>query len=109
MKAALLTLIAAVALSVPGSAWADGISPDDRAYARATSPALNGSFSPDDRAASRATTLDTDWQPAPTIVRLSDRSFDWTDAGVGAASGFGIALILIGALLALRRGTVATA
>lgn len=102
MKAALLILVAAAALTLGGPAWADGISPDDRAYARATVPALG----PDDRAFSRASELERDWQPAPTIVRSSHRSFDWTDAGVGAASGFGVALVLIGGMLVLRRRVV---
>lgn len=105
MKAALLILVAAAALTLAGPAWAEGIPPDDRPYARVTVPALG----PDDRAFSRASELERDWQPEPTIVRISHRSFDWTDAGVGAASGFGTALVLIGGMLVLRRRVVATA
>ena len=105
MKAALLIVVAAAALTLGGPAWAEGISPDDRAYARAPVPALGS----DDRAFSRAPELEGNRQPEPTIVRISHRSFDWTDAGVGAASGFGIALVLIGAMLVVRRRGVATA
>ena len=105
MKAALLILTAAVALVLAAPAWAEGISPDDRGYARATVPA----FGPDDRGFSRASELERNWQPAPTIVRMSHRSFDWADAGVGAASGFGIALVLTGGMLVIRRRIVATA
>lgn len=104
MKALLLILVAAAALTLGGPAWAEGMSPDDRAYARATVPAVGS----DDRAFSRAPELER-VQPAPTIVRISHRSFDWTDAGVGAASGFGIALVLIGGMLVFRRRIVATA
>ena len=104
MKAALLILVAAAALTLAGPAWAEGISPDDRAHARATVPALG----PDDRAFSRSAELER-VQPEPTIVRISHRSFDWSDAGLGAATGFGIALVLLGGMLVIRRRGVATA
>ena len=120
MKAALLILVAAAALTVAGPARAEGISPDDRAHARTPAPALwkddrahartpAPALGPDDRAVSRAPDLERTWQPAPTIVRMSHRSFDWTDAGIGAASGFGIALVLIGGVLVMQRRVVATA
>lgn len=104
MKAALLILTAAAALVVAAPASAEGISPDDRGYSRATSPAQT--IAPDDRAYSRAPGLEQTWQPEPTIVRVSQRSFDWSDAGLGAASGFGIALMLLGSVLVLRRRVV---
>jgi hypothetical protein len=101
MKAALLILTAAVALVFAAPVWAEGISPDDRGYSRATSPTQ--SLAPDDRAFARAPGLEQNWQPEPAIVRVSQRTFDWSDAGLGAASGFGIALVLLGSVLVLRR------
>jgi hypothetical protein len=73
--------------------------PDDRAVARATNPDLVSSLHPDDRALSRASTP----SEAPTLVRVSDRGFDWADFGVGAIGGFGIALALMGATLIVVR------
>jgi hypothetical protein len=104
VKAALLILTAAVALICAAPVWAEGISPDDRGYSRATNPAQ--SLTPDDRAFGRAPALEQEWQPAPTIVRVSQRSFDWSDAGLGAASGFGIAVVLLGSVLVLRRRVI---
>lgn len=104
MKAALLILTAAITLILAAPAWAEGISPDDRGYSRATGPAQ--SVAPDDRAFSRVPTLEQEWQPEPTIVLVSQRSFDWSDAGLGAASGFGIALVLLGSVLVLKRRVV---
>jgi hypothetical protein len=40
--------------------------------------------------------------PQPVIVEGGDGGFDWGDAGIGAAAGFGTALVLRGAI-ALRR------
>lgn len=40
--------------------------------------------------------------PAPTIVVATNAGFDWTDAGIGAAGGFAVALLLAG-MLALTR------
>jgi hypothetical protein len=112
----------ALALVVAPAAQSVGMHPDDRALSRASSPDLVGSPHPDDRAISRATSPDLvgsshpddralpraaspiDPAEPPTLVRVSDRGFDWTDFGVGAVGGFGIALSLMGAaLLVLRR------
>jgi hypothetical protein len=112
----------AFALAVAPAALSGGIHPDDRALSRATSPDLVRSRHPDDRAVSRATSPDLVNLPhpddralprasnpiepnePPTLVRVSDRGFDWTDFGVGAIGGFGIALALMGAtLIVLRR------
>jgi hypothetical protein len=114
-----LIIVTALALSVLAPTTA-AQSPDDRALSRATSPDLVRSLHPDDRAVSRATSpnlVDQSLHPddralpraansiePPTLVRVSDRGFDWTDFGVGAVGGFGIALALTGAaLIALRR------
>lgn len=114
----LTTAAAVLALVAPTAALAGG-SPDDRAVPRGTTFSQGGTL-PDDRALPRSTT-----QPAvskneivspddrsfarsvpvgrPTFVRVSAGGFDWTDAGVGAASGFGIALVLVGVGLTLMR------
>jgi hypothetical protein len=117
------TAVALVALVAPAAAIAGG-SPDDRALPRGTTWNEPQQISPDDRAVPRGTTFS---MPAttktvivspddrafarsnpsvarPTLILASGGSFDWTDAGVGAASGFGIALVLLGAaLLFIRR------
>ena len=54
--------------------------------------------SPDTKDAAAATHA----APAPVIV-VGSTSFDWTDAGIGATAGFGLALIAASAL-ALTRG-----
>ena len=80
------------------------VSPDDRAAARGTTfsqPAVTKAIvlSPDDRAFARSNPSVS----RPTLVRVASGGFDWMDAGVGAASGFGIALVLLGAGLAFTR------
>jgi hypothetical protein len=35
-------------------------------------------------------------QPQPLIIRVTDDGFHWGDAGIGAAAGFGVALVLSG-------------
>lgn len=37
-------------------------------------------------------------KPEPIVVRVTDGGFRWGDAGIGAAAGFGIALVLAGSL-----------
>ena len=45
----------------------------------------------------------------PVVVRVEDSGFRWGDAGIGAAAGFGAALVLSGSLaLAGRRDRPAT-
>ena len=42
--------------------------------------------------------------PAPTIVRVSvPTGFDWSDAGIGAAGGFALAMLGLGATLAISQ------
>ena len=80
-------------------AQASGTLPDDRALPRGT-VVIERSGSPDDRPYARSTP-----SPEPTFVRVSSGGFDWTDATIGAASGFGVALLILGAgLVFLRRG-----
>ncbi len=123
-----ITTVAALLALVGPSAALAGSSPDDRALPRGTSwnqIHRAGGTVPDDRAVSRGTTFtgstsehrsvvspddrafarSTPSIARPTLVRVADGGFDWTDAGVGAASGFGIALALLGAgLVFIRRG-----
>ena len=48
-------------------------------------------------------------KPEPLIVKVDDGGFRWSDAGIGAAAGFGAALVLAGALaLADRSDRVVT-
>jgi hypothetical protein len=37
-------------------------------------------------------------KPVPLVVKVEDRGFRWSDAGIGAAAGFGAALVLAGSL-----------
>lgn len=126
MKARLSITAAAAVLALVGpSAALAGSSPDDRALPRGTSwnQAQQATGSPDDRALARGTSWTVKSKTViaspddrsfarsspsvarPTLVRVSGGGFDWTDAGIGAASGFGIALVLLGAgLLFSRRG-----
>jgi len=119
-----ITTVAAVLALVGPSAALAGSSPDDRALPRGTTwneVHRDGRTVPDDRAVSRGTTFagsapthrsvvspddrafarSTPSIARPTLVLVADGGFDWTDAGVGAASGFGIALVLLGAGLVL--------
>jgi hypothetical protein len=123
IRLCLTTVAALLALIAPTAALAGG-SPDDRALPRGTSfgqPSQAGTL-PDDRALPRGTTSPATSKNVivspddrgfarsvpvgrPTFVRVSNGGFDWTDASVGAATGFGIALVLVGAgLTLLRRG-----
>ena len=103
-RLSILGTAAACALALAPAALSAGIHPGDRALSRATSPDLVSSPHPDDRALPRASNPIQPSEP-PTLVRVSDRGFDWTDFGVGAIGGFGIALALMGAtLIVLRLG-----
>lgn len=128
MKVRLSVIASAAALALAGaSAALAGISPDDRALPKGTSwnqVAQGTGTLPDDRALVRGTSWTVTSKGAvvspddrsfarslpllegPTLVSASSGGFDWTDAGIGAASGFGIALVLLGGgLILLRRGT----
>ena len=82
----------------------DGRSPDTRdaaTQAHATPTFVADGRSPDTRDA--AITAHT--TSAPSIVVVGSGGFDWTDAGIGAAGGFAIALLLGGMFLLLHRGS----
>jgi hypothetical protein len=84
----------------------DGRSPDTldaaaAAHAKPGQPTLDGR-SPDTRDAA-ATALAA---PARPVVLVGRSGFDWTDAGIGAAGGFAIALLLGGVfVLSSQRGS----
>jgi hypothetical protein len=69
----------------------------------------NGSYVPATagpaHAASRATEPTVAAVTPPTIVRVTapSRGFDWGDAGIGAAGGFGLSMIGIGGALAVSQ------
>ena len=46
----------------------------------------------------------TRWEPEPIVVRVDDGGFRWGDAGIGAAAGFGVALVLAGSVALAGRG-----
>ena len=103
----LAVAVTAVVLALAPAAAAgvtDGRSPDTRdaalaAHAVATTP--GDLRSPD--------TKDAAQLAHPTgstvVLRSGSQSFDWTDAGIGAAGGFAIALILGGVVLLARVGS----
>jgi hypothetical protein len=94
----------------------DGRSPDTKDAALAahqnrgteitagsTQPLVAGSFdgrSPDTKDAAYAA-----HNPAATIVIASGGGFDWTDAGIGAAAGFGLAVMLAAGFALTRKDT----
>jgi hypothetical protein len=41
--------------------------------------------------------------PQPLIVRVDDGRFQWGDAGIGAAAGFGAALVLSGSFVLISQ------
>jgi hypothetical protein len=47
--------------------------------------------------------------PAATVVIATADGFDWTDAGIGAAAGFGLALMLAAGLTLTRKETTVAA
>src|SRR3954466_15945523 len=42
--------------------------------------------------------------PEPLVVKVDDRRFRWGDAGIGAAAGFGGALVVVGGVSLSRAG-----
>jgi hypothetical protein len=83
----------------------DGRSPDTidaaaAAHATANQPAIDRR-SPDTRDAAAAAHA----RQAPPIVIVGNSGFDWTDAGIGAAGGFALALLLGAAFLLTHRGS----
>ena len=109
----------------PGAALVEqSVRPDDRADARgpgATVVVAATAVRPDDRPEARGpgaivvvapTALRPDDRPAargpgvvasPAPIVIAPTGFDWTDAGIGFAAAFGIALLAGGFLLVARR------
>jgi hypothetical protein len=67
--------------------------------AGAIAPSAQAMHGPEDSAAahSKAAT------PLVRPVSVQSRSFDWTDAGIGAAAGAGVAVLAGGAILLVGR------
>ena len=105
---------------VAGAGISDGRSPDTK-DAAATAQIMNTDWrSPDTRDAALAAhsgpqvaavdlrspdtkdAAEAVRTSAATVVVVGSGGFDWTDAGIGAAGGFGVALILGGTLLLTR-------
>jgi len=62
-----------------------------------------GNVRPDDRFGARGTGgPSTPPIPAPIVVRVATRGFDWNDAAIGAVAGAGLILLLLGAALLHR-------
>jgi len=118
LTAVVLTLAPAAAAGI-----SDGRSPDTIDAALATTTQIADGRSPDTRDAALAAhsvastpgdlrspdTKDAAQLAHPTasttVLRSGSQNFDWTDAGIGAAGGFAIALILGGVVLLARVGS----
>ena len=113
-----IALLTGVLVPVAGANIRDGLSPDTRdassaiqldlrapdtmdaaTQARSIHPARD-LRSPDTRDSATAATL----THAPVIVVTESPAFDWTDAGIGAAGGFAVALLLVGMTILAGRG-----
>jgi hypothetical protein len=75
------------------------LSPDDRAFSRAASPALL--LGADDRALPRATVDIQPATPKPVRIIVHDGDFVWGDAAIGAGAGLGSFAVILGAALAV--------
>ncbi len=81
---------------------ATAVRPDDRPEARGPGAIVvvaPTALRPDDRPAARGPGVVA--SPAPIVI--APTGFDWTDAGIGFAAAFGIALLAGGFLLVARR------
>jgi hypothetical protein len=113
-----LTALAGSTAALAAAGWAplhashfDGRSPDTKdaalaaqklrhlaGHVRGAQRAVLDGRSPDTRDAAAATRTTT----SPVII-VSANSFDWTDAGIGAAAGFGLVAMLGAGLTAARK------
>lgn len=105
-----IALLTAALVPGAGAAIRDGRSPDTKDVASATrlDPRAPDTIdaAPQARAVQPATDLrspdarDTATAAAdaraPVVVVTESPAFDWTDAGIGAAGGFAVALLLVG-------------
>ena len=84
------------------------VRPDDRAGVRGSGGPTAGAvpnvghIRPDDRADPRGTGLASAPIATPVVVHITRPDFDWGDAGLGAAAGAGVVLLLFGASLLVR-------
>lgn len=110
--AALALLVLVLAL-VPAAlaAGSSGVRPDDRAGSlgpggspAAAVPAY-GHVRPDDRGDVRGSSnapMSIQPSPAPVVVYTNPGGFDWSSAGIGAAAGAALILLVLGAGTLLR-------
>jgi len=80
---------------------ADGRSPDtlDAGIAAHSTPAASVDLrSPDTKDAAQLAHS----TGATVVVQTGSSRFDWTDAGIGAAGGFAVALMLVGTFVLMR-------
>jgi hypothetical protein len=113
-----IALLTGALVPIAGANIRDGRSPDTRdaasairldlrapdttdaaTQARAIQPA-HDLRSPDTRDSATAATVTR----APVVVVTENPGFDWTDAGIGAAGGFAVALLLVGMTILAGRG-----
>ena len=71
---------------------------DAAAQAHAAYTSVVDLRSPDTRDAAAAVHA----TPAASVVVVGTGGFDWTDAGIGAAGGFAVAVLGLGAVLLIR-------
>jgi hypothetical protein len=108
LQLVVVTALSAASLSLAGAAAARTvIHPDDRAVHSPTAIKAGQSvdLAPDDRADHHPSTLTPN---APvTVPTTVGAGFDWADAGIGAATAFGLGLVGVGGcvlVLRQRRG-----
>jgi hypothetical protein len=98
-----LVLSAGLLVTSAGAGISDGRSPDTKDAATASASVVRTDLrSPDTLDPAIAAALQA---ATPQVVVVSGGSvFDWTDAGIGAAGGFAIALLLGGIIVLSQRG-----
>jgi hypothetical protein len=94
--------------STPDPVLTIAVRPDDRAGIRRpgrsiAEPARSVQHvRPDDRSGVRGVGLVTAPIESPAVIRVDRPGFDWNDAGIGAAAGAGLMLLLLGASRLIR-------
>jgi hypothetical protein len=85
----------------------DGRSPDtvDAALAASSGiPLASAPVDQNDRAHFGRSPIAATQPVQKQIIVTASNGFDWTDAGIGAAGGFALALLLLGGLIVAQRG-----
>ena len=95
------TGLALMLVPVASAGIEDGRSPDtlDAGIAAHSTPAASVDLrSPDTKDAAQLAHS----TGATVVVQTGSSRFDWTDAGIGAAGGFAVALMLVGTFVLMR-------